>query len=54
MKLVGDRLRNRQKEMALHATGSRSVNLLTKGHCGYEKVAWIQGVFTEDNSSENY
>lgn len=44
----------RQKEMALHAAGSRSVNLLTKGCCGCEKLAWIQGEFTENKSSESY
>lgn len=53
MELVGDRLKNKQ-EMALHATGSRSVNLLTKGCCGYEKLAWIQGEFAEEKSSESY
>lgn len=53
-KLIGVRLKNKQKEMALHATSSRAVNLLTKGCCEHEKLAWIQGKFTEEKSSESY
>lgn len=52
--LVGAVLKNKQKEMALHATGSRSVDLLTKGCCGYEKFTQIQGEFTEEKSTESY
>lgn len=47
-------LKNKQKEMALHATGSRSVDLLIKGCCGYEKFTWIQGEFTEEKSTDSY
>ena len=46
MKLVGARLKSRQK-MALQATSRKSVHLLTKRCCGYEKFTWIQGEFTE-------
>lgn len=54
MKLVGAGLKNKQKEMALQATGSRSVDLLTEGCCAYEKFTWIQGEFTEEKSTESY
>lgn len=54
MKLVGAGLKNKQKEMGLHATGSRSVDLLTKGCCGYKNFTWIQGEFTEEKSTESY
>lgn len=54
MKLVGADLQNKHKKMALHATGSRSVDLLTKGCYVYEKFTWIQGEFTEEKSTESY